>query len=94
MISATAMKCRFCNTIFDPALKKAEAKRKAKTSNAGDDDLTGGEWVLCFLCSGIACILGLIWMIQGKPKGKKMFFVALAVQLVLGAIRAAIQTSR
>jgi predicted RNA-binding Zn-ribbon protein involved in translation (DUF1610 family) len=94
MIPTTAMKCRFCNTIFDPKLRKAEAKRKTKTYDASDEDLSGAEWVACFLCSGIACIFGIVWMIQGKPKGKKMFFVSLAVQLVIGAIRAAIESNR
>jgi predicted RNA-binding Zn-ribbon protein involved in translation (DUF1610 family) len=94
MIPAKALKCRFCNTIFDPALRKAESKRKKSGGGGGsDDDLTAGEWVACFLCSGITCIIGLVWMIQGKPKGKKMFFVSLAVQGVAAAIRAAVQSS-
>lgn len=93
MIPVKAMKCRFCNTVFDPALRKQEQKRQ-KGYGPGDDDLTGGEWVLAILCSGIGCIIGIVWMIQGKPKGKKMFFVSLAVQLIVGAIRAAVESSR
>ncbi len=83
MILRKAVKCRFCGEIFDPDLKKQEQKKVKKTSSAGgyeDDDLSTGEWVIAILCSGIGCIVGIIWMIQGKPKGKKMFLVSLAVQ--------------
>ncbi len=36
------------------------------------DDLTGFDWVLIVLCSGIACIIGIVRAIQGKPSGGKM----------------------
>jgi hypothetical protein len=31
--------------------------------------LSGSEIVFGLLCSGLACIFGLVWLIQGKPKG-------------------------
>ena len=82
MIMRGAMKCRFCGEIFDPTLKEQEKKKRRKSVAVADEDedLSAGEWVLAILCSGIGCILGIVWMIQGKPKGKKMFFVSLAVQ--------------
>jgi predicted RNA-binding Zn-ribbon protein involved in translation (DUF1610 family) len=76
MISKDAVKCRYCGEIFDPVLKKAAKKSYA----AEDENLGAGEWVLAVLCSSIACIVGIVWMIQGKPKGKKLFLAALAVQ--------------
>jgi len=76
MIAKDAVKCRYCGEIFDPVLKKTAKKSYA----AEDENLSVGEWVLAILCSGIACIVGIVWMIQGKPKGKKLFFVSLAVQ--------------
>lgn len=98
MISITALKCRFCNEIFDPQLKKQAAKqaKAAKGSFIGGegDDLTGGEWVVAILCSTIGCIVGIIWMIQGKPKGKKMFLVSLIVTVVWTAIRLAMESSK
>lgn len=94
MIPVAAMKCRFCNTIFDPALKKAEQKRQRGVSGAGDDDMSGGEWVLAILCSGIGCIVGIVWMIQGKPKGKKMFFVSLGMAVLWNIIRFSFEASR
>lgn len=77
MIMRNAIKCRFCNEIFDPELKKRERKARGYDE---DEDLSTGEWVVAILCSGIGCIIGLVWMIQGKPKGKKMLLVSLAVQ--------------
>ncbi len=72
MISKKAMKCRFCGEIFDPTLKAAQKKKSSGSSGSDDDNLGAGEWVLAVLCSGIGCIMGIIWMIQGKPKGLKM----------------------
>jgi hypothetical protein len=93
MIPMGAVKCRFCGEIFDPALKAAE--QKSKSVAAGDEDLSAGEWVAAILCSGIGCIFGIVWMIQGKPKGKKMFLVSFAMSLIWTAIRAMLdQASR
>ncbi len=44
---------------------------------AGDDELTGGDWLLCILCSGIGCIVGIVYLIQGQPKGGKMLGISL-----------------
>ena len=83
MILTDAIKCRYCDEIFDETLKKQQKKAVA----SGDDDLSVGEWVVAILCSGIGCIMGIIWMIQGKPKGKKMFLVSFCFQLFWGAIK-------
>jgi predicted RNA-binding Zn-ribbon protein involved in translation (DUF1610 family) len=90
MIVANAAKCRYCGEVFDPALKKS--KKKGRRSRGGDDeDLTTAEVVLAILCSGIGCIMGLVWMIQGKPKGGKMVGISIVASLVWGVIRAALQ---
>ncbi|QDT74637.1 TFIIB-type zinc ribbon-containing protein [Lacipirellula limnantheis] len=78
MIVRDAVKCRFCGEVFDPVLKKQEQKARQATGEGAD--MTTGDWVVAILCSGIGCIAGIIWMIQGKPKGKKMLLVSLAVQ--------------
>ena len=90
MIKENAAKCRYCGEIFDPELKKRAKKDKTDV----DADMTTGDWVIAILCSGIGCIAGIIWMIQGKPKGKKMFFVSLGVQLFWGAVRVAIEVAQ
>lgn len=82
MIAPEAVKCRYCGEVFDPALKK---KMKSKSYSDDDSDLSAGEWVLAIICSGIGCIMGIIWMIQGKPKGAKMVAVSFAAS-VIGAV--------
>jgi predicted RNA-binding Zn-ribbon protein involved in translation (DUF1610 family) len=89
MIQKDAVKCRHCGEIFDPLLK-AQIKKTGKV--AGDEDLTTAEWVVAILCSGIGCIIGIIWMIQGKPKGKKMLVVSLCVQAVFFVLRVALMS--
>jgi hypothetical protein len=84
MIQKDAVKCRYCGEIFDPVLKKKEQKTKV---TAADEDMSTGDWVVAILCSTIGCIAGIVWMIQGKPKGKKMLLVSLIMQFVWGAVR-------
>tara|TARA_R110002072_G_scaffold13481_1_gene56732 strand:+ start:197117 stop:197596 length:480 start_codon:yes stop_codon:yes gene_type:complete len=85
MIVDGAVKCRFCGEIFDAALKKKS--RKSKSGGGGDDDdMTTGDWVVACLCANIGCIAGIVWMIQGKPKGVKMLGVSFVMQFVWGAI--------
>jgi len=78
----------------DIALLKVDTKGLAPVAWADSSKLQVGEWVLAILCSGIGCIMGIVWMIQGKPKGKKMFLISLVMQFVWGAVRAAIEASR
>jgi hypothetical protein len=93
-IATAALKCRFCNEVFDPELKKRE-KAKSKPSFIGGegDSLSVGEWVVALLCSGIGCIIGIIWVVQGKPKGKKMLLISLCMQIFWVLVRVAIETA-
>lgn len=93
-IATSALKCRFCNEIFDPELKKRE-KAKAKASFIGGEgeSLTTGEWVVALLCSGIGCIIGIVWMVQGKPKGKKMLLISLCMQIFWVLVRIGIDSA-
>jgi DNA-directed RNA polymerase subunit M/transcription elongation factor TFIIS len=94
MIVTTAAKCRFCGEVFDATLKKAKSKKKKKKKyDAEDESLTGSEIVLGILCSGIGCIAGVIWMIQGKPKGLKMVGISIAADLVKSVIVAIFRAS-
>ena len=84
MIQRDAVKCRHCGEIFDPVLKKRQ-----KHTSAADADMTTFDWVLAILCSTIGCIMGIIYIAQGKPKGKKMLLVSLGVVIfwnVFGSI--------
>jgi hypothetical protein len=75
MIVATAAKCRYCGEVFDPTLKKA--KKKGRKSGAGEENLSPGDIVVALLCPGLACIAGIVWAIQGKPKSWKMVLLSL-----------------
>ena len=86
MIQADAVKCRFCGEVFDPVLKK----KQRRASSPGDEDMSVFEWVLAILCSTIGCIVGIVYMVQGKPKGKKMFLVSLGVMVFWNVLSALI----
>jgi predicted RNA-binding Zn-ribbon protein involved in translation (DUF1610 family) len=91
MILADAIKCRYCGEIFDEDLRRAE--RRERGTAKGDADLTAGEWVVAIICSGIGCIVGIVWMIQGKPKGTKMFVISLISDVIKSAIQLAIMAA-
>lgn len=90
MIVVGAAKCRFCNAIFDLALQRQEAAGKVKPE---DTDLSVGDWIFCILCSGIACIFGIVYAIQGKPKGGKMIGIAIVASICWTVLRLIIEAS-
>jgi len=51
------------------------------------DDLTTGDWLLCIFCSGIACIIGIIRLIQGRPGAGKMIGVAILFSVMWSLVR-------
>ena len=55
--------------------------------------MSTGDWVAAILCSGIGCIAGIVWMIQGKPKGKKMFLISLCMNFFWGLVRFGIEAA-
>jgi hypothetical protein len=93
MILASAVKCRFCGEVFDPALRRAE-ERKRRGSGPSDENLSAGEIIFAILCNGIACIIGIIWMIQGKPKGTKMFILAMIITVIGLVLQLALRGGR
>jgi hypothetical protein len=52
-----------------------------------NEDLTGIDWALIVLCSGIACIIGIIRLIQGKPNGGKMIGYSLLFIVIWTVVR-------
>jgi hypothetical protein len=61
--------------------------------NVQDTDLTTGDWIVCVICSGIGCILGVIRLIQGKPNAGKMIGVSIASAGIWFLIRILIQAA-
>lgn len=94
MIMRKAAKCRYCGEIFDPSLRRrSQGSRSRSRYNDEDADLSGGEWAVAILCSSIGCIIGIVWMIQGKPKGAKMFGMSLLFAFLWGAVRVLIEAA-
>ena len=78
MIRSTAKKCRYCDEVFD---KKLANRKKAAKS---DDELSAGDIAFCLIpcVSGLACIFGLVYGIQGKSRGWKMMGLSFAASVV------------
>jgi DNA-directed RNA polymerase subunit M/transcription elongation factor TFIIS len=92
MIKQDAAKCRFCGEVFDEDLRRVEKKkRKKKRGSADDETMSTGDWVVALLCSGIGCIVGIVWMIQGKPKGYKMLGVSFLGVIFWNVVNAILQ---
>jgi len=77
MIIMSALRCRFCGEAFDPGLKR----KQRRAGGGGDEDLTSTDIVIAILCTNIGCILGLIWLISGDPKGLKMLGVCMLANM-------------
>lgn len=56
----------------------------------GDSDLSPLDWLLCILCPGIGCIVGLVRLIMGSGAGGKMVGVSLMFIVFWNALRFAI----
>lgn len=56
-------------------------------------DLTTVDWLFCIFCSGIACILGIVRLIQGKPSAGKMIGVSILFSLIWGFLQACLTAS-
>ncbi len=89
MIVVGAAKCRFCGAIFDPRLKA----RTKKVYGSDDENLSTADWLICIFCSGIGCIAGIVYAVQGKPKGMKMVGISFGFGFIMGIIRAMIEAA-
>ena len=80
MIAVAAVKCRYCGEIVNAAYK-TQVQGRSRTASAADEQMEPIDWLLCLLCSGIGCIVSIIYLIQGKPKAGKM--LAISVGMIL-----------
>ena len=83
---------------MDPNLPSSQNPYEAPRSETGasgvagrrlsdDSELGTTDWILAILCSGIGCIMGIIWMVQGKPKGSKMVGISIMFSILWSIIR-------
>jgi hypothetical protein len=54
-----------------------------------DSEMQTTDWLLAIFCSGIGCILGIVWLIQGKPKGGKMLGISVLFAVIWNVINIA-----
>ena len=79
------------NPFQSPSEDSGYGSAASQRGGYGDDSSLGiGDWILAALCGGIACILGIVWMVQGKPKGAKMVGISLMFALFWNIVRFAI----
>lgn len=69
-------------TVLDNPIPDTPAEPATK-----DTDLTIGDWVICVLCSGAGCIVGIIRAIQGKPNARKMIGLSIFWMFVWAFIK-------
>ncbi len=50
--------------------------------SSDDSEISIIEWVVIILCSPIGCILGIVYLIQGKPKGLKVLIASIVVNII------------
>ncbi len=92
MIPLQAAKCRFCDEVFDKALRRKEKKRKSRREYSDrDSDVSGLEVVGCILFSGLTFVWGFILLLQGKPKGRKVIAISFVAAIVWALIRFALE---
>jgi hypothetical protein len=53
---------------------------------SSDSDLSALDWILAIMCCGVGCIVGLVYMIQGNPKGGKMLLTSLVAGAIVNVI--------
>ena len=73
-------------------IKKAKSKPR-KEVNSDRDDLSGLDTVLCLICPGIACIASVVYMLQGKSKGIKVFGLSILGNVFWFCVRLAIESA-
>jgi hypothetical protein len=56
-----------------------------------DTDLTPLDWVLAILCGLIGCIVAIVYISQGKPKGTKMLIINIVAIVIWNVIGFAVQ---
>jgi hypothetical protein len=67
------------------------ARRRPRPSSSDNDgNLSVVEWLVCIFCSGIGCIIGIVYLVQGNPKGGKMLAISLICAVIGGVIRFAL----
>lgn len=79
-ITVGSRKCPYCGEFQAEADRRLYARRKAASDT--DARLQPVDYVMAFLCPNIACIVGIVYAVQSKPKGWKLILLQFAGQAV------------
>ena len=89
MIVAGAVRCRYCGEVFEPSLRRPYSPPDAWESGG---QMTGLDWVLCVLCPGIGCIVGIVACVRGdSTRCGKMIAFGLLFGVVWNIVRATVE---
>ena len=83
MILATAIKCRYCDEVFDQGLSKTH-RLKSTRYHREEAKLDIEHFALAILCTGGALLLATYWMVRGDPRGLSL--VKLAVYVIISVL--------
>jgi hypothetical protein len=72
------------NPFQSPAIDSSGYAERLKGRSS---ELEAIDWILAVFCGGIACIVGIVWMIQGKPKGVKMVGLSILFAVIWSIVR-------
>lgn len=73
---------------------KSGGRRSRGSGDSADSELEPLEIFVCVCCSGIGCIAGIVYAIQGKPKGVKMIALSIGFAILWNVIRFGIEFMR
>lgn len=93
LYDSRAAKCPHCNEWFDDAVRAKHGIPSADLTPE-DDSLSAVEWILAIVCSGLGCIVGIVYICQGNPKGKKLFLISLVMNFIWFLIQASSKHGR
>ena len=90
-IMAGSRKCRYCGE-YQSEADRILMQRKTQAT-AGDSTLAGWEIAIALIpcVTNVACILSIVYLVQGKPKGWKLLGITLIGQIFWGVVITALQ---
>ena len=83
-IGANVPACPFCRgTVGGPRSRRPSRARRYAQRDPSQEQMTGLDWLLAILCCTIGCIVGIVYICQGKTKkGVMMLVISIAMSLV------------
>lgn len=87
-IERRAKECPHCGTVFDTGLKKrreadkkkkAAKKKRAAYAQSDESTLSATDYVVCILCTNIACLGAVIYLLIGRTERAVAIFKVVGI---------------